>query len=209
MTRFQLAPVEYLFVLAAYLIGSIPMAIVVAKAFGLADPRTTGSNNPGATNILRYGGKTAAAVTLAGDVLKGAVAVLLLRFVSDDPRVVALGAFGVFLGHLYPVFFRFRGGKGVATALGVWLVLVPWVGVLLLFSWVAMAAVFRYSSLAALTAAGLAPLYVWRFSPPLEHLILSMAMSALLIWRHRANVRNLLAGTEGRIGVTPRSAQDR
>lgn len=200
---------EYLLPIAAYLLGSIPAAIVVAKAFRLADPRSIGSHNPGATNILRYGGKTAAAVTLAGDIVKGFVAVGLARYLLDEAWATALTAFAVFLGHAYPVFFRFHGGKGVATALGVWLALVPSVGALLLLTWLAVAALFRYSSLAALAAAGLAPVYVWRLTPQSEYLLLSVAMSALLIWRHRTNIVKLAAGTEGRIGATTRSAADR
>lgn len=200
---------EYLLIAAAYLIGSIPMAIVVARAFGLADPRTTGSNNPGATNILRYGGKTAAAITLLGDALKGVVAVLLARWLSNNPYVISAAALAVFLGHLYPVFFAFRGGKGVATALGVWAALVPWVAAALLVTWLAVALVFRYSSLAALVAAVAAPLYVWRLTPVRESFVLSLVMSALLVWRHRSNIRKLLAGTEGKIGAKPASAGDR
>ncbi|HEY8553333.1 MAG TPA: glycerol-3-phosphate 1-O-acyltransferase PlsY [Burkholderiales bacterium] len=200
---------EYLLVLVAYLIGSIPMAIVVARAFGLPDPRTTGSNNPGATNILRYGGKTAAALTLAGDVLKGVVAILLVRYVTDDPQTVALGGAAVFLGHLYPIFFGFQGGKGVATALGVWLVLMPSVGGLLLLTWLAVAAAFRYSSLAALVAALAAPLYVWLLGGTGVYIALAAGMTVFLFWRHRRNIRNLLDGTEGRIGAKAPSAADR
>lgn len=196
-----MAPVEYLLPVLTYLIGSIPMAIVVARAFGLPDPRTTGSQNPGATNILRYGGKTAAVVTLLGDVAKGVAAVALARWLAADVLVIALAAFGVFLGHLYPVFFGFRGGKGVATALGVWLVLVPGVGAALLLTWLVVAVAFRYSSLAALITSVLAPLYVWWLAPVAAYLGLSIAMSAFLLWRHRANLRNLLAGTESRIGA--------
>lgn len=193
---------------AAYLIGSIPTAIVVASLLRLPDPRTTGSSNPGATNILRYGGKAAAALTLAGDIAKGALAIALARLLAADPLVVPLAGLGVFLGHLYPVFFGFRGGKGVATALGVWLALAPWVGGLLLVTWLATAAAFRYSSLAALIAAVLAPLYVWWLAPLGVYVILSVIMSLWLLWRHRTNIRNLVAGTEGRIGVKRRSAAD-
>jgi acyl phosphate:glycerol-3-phosphate acyltransferase len=182
------------------LIGSVPMAIVVARLLGLADPRTTGSGNPGATNVLRYGGKRAAVLTLAGDVLKGVLAVLLARWLTSDPLVLALSAFGVFLGHLYPVFFGFRGGKGVATALGVWLALVPAVGVLLLLTWGAVAALFRYSSLSALAAAAAAPLYVAWLAPNATYIALAAVISALLFWRHRGNIRNLVAGREGKIG---------
>lgn len=191
---------EYFLPIIAYLIGSVPMAIVVARLLGLADPRTTGSGNPGATNVLRYGGKGAAALTLAGDVIKGVVAVLLARWLTDDPIVLALCGLAVFLGHLYPVFFGFRGGKGVATALGVWLAFAPLVGVLLLATWLLVAAVFRYSSLAALAAAVAAPIYVaWRL-PAAPYIALALVMTVLLIWRHRRNIRNLLSGSEGKIG---------
>ena len=192
---------DYLWPVLAYLLGSLPTAIGVARLFGLPDPRTTGSGNPGATNVLRYGGKPAAALTLAGDVLKGVVAVFLARLISPDAALVAAAGLAVFLGHLYPVFFGFRGGKGVATALGVWLVLAPGVGALLLLTWIAAAAVFRYSSLAALIASAAAPLYVWWLAPLPSYLLLSAAMALLLWWRHRSNIRNLLAGTETRIGA--------
>ena len=192
---------NYVWPLIAYLVGSVPMAIVVAQVFRLPDPRTTGSHNPGTTNILRYGGKAAAAVTLAGDVLKGVLAITVVEFAAPDPSVLALSGLGVFLGHLYPVFFRFQGGKGVATALGVWLALVPGVGLSLLVTWIVVAAAFRYSSLAALVAACLAPIYVFWFAPTGAYVALSLTMTALLVWRHRTNVRKLLAGTEGRIGA--------
>ena len=191
----------YLFPLLGYLLGSLSSAVLVSRMLGLADPRTTGSRNPGATNVLRYGGKLAAMLTLAGDVAKGAAAVALARLATDDSAVLALTALAAFVGHLYPVFFGFRGGKGVATALGVWLVLVPWVGVLLLVTWLLVAAVFRYSSLAALIAALAAPLYVLWLAPLVTYVAVSVAMTGLLVWRHRANIRNLVAGTEGRIGA--------
>lgn len=200
---------EYLSILLAYVIGSVPTAIVVARALGLADPRTIGSGNPGTTNLLRYGGKTAAALTLAGDVLKGVLAVLLARLVSLDPWIVVLSGFAVFLGHLYPIFFGFRGGKGVATALGVWLVALPVVAALLIATWLFVAVVFRYSSLAALVAAGLAPLYVWWTAPVPAYLALAVGVGVLLIWRHRDNVRKLVNGTERRIQLSRRSAEDR
>ncbi len=190
----------YLLALGAYLVGSISSAIVVARAMGLPDPREVGSRNPGATNVLRYGGKKAAAFTLLGDMLKGVIPVLVARALSDDPLVLAATAGAAFLGHLFPVFFGFQGGKGVATALGVSLALNPWLGLLLVGTWLAMAAVFRYSSLAALTAALAAPLYVWWLMPQPAYLGMMLAMSALLIYRHRSNIRNLLSGKEGRIG---------
>ena len=184
----------------AYLLGSISSAVVIARVMGLPDPRETGSKNPGATNILRYGGKTAAVLTLAGDILKGVIAVLVARALTADAVIITLCGFAAFLGHLFPVFFGFRGGKGVATALGVWFALNPWVGLALLVTWVLMALLFRYSSLAALATSALAPLYVAWLSPGTPTLATMIVMSAILIFRHRANIRNLIAGTETKIG---------
>jgi len=190
----------YFLPLLAYLVGSVSSAVVIARVMGLQDPRKVGSRNPGATNILRYGGKTAAVLTLLGDILKGAIPVLIARALTTDAVIITLTGFAAFLGHLFPVFFGFRGGKGVATALGVWLALNPWVGLLLLATWVLMAVLFRYSSLAALAASALAPLYVAWLSPGTPTLATMIAMSAILIFRHRANIRNLIAGTETKIG---------
>jgi glycerol-3-phosphate acyltransferase PlsY len=190
----------YLLPLLAYLLGSVSSAVVIARIMGLRDPRDVGSGNPGATNILRYGGKAAAILTLAGDILKGVIAVLIARALTTDDVIIALTGFAAFLGHLFPVFFGFRGGKGVATALGVWLALSPWVGLLLIATWVVMAVLFRYSSLSALTAAVAAPLYVAWLAPGMPYLATMIVMSAILIFRHRSNIRNLLAGTEGKIG---------
>lgn len=190
----------YALPLIAYLFGSVSSAIVVARFLGLPDPRTVGSRNPGATNILRYGGKRAAAATLLGDVLKGVLPVLLARALTDEIWVLAATAFAAFLGHLYPVFFGFHGGKGVATALGVWLALDPWVALALAATWLATAAVFRYSSLAALVASALAPLYVAWLLPGAAFFVLALVMSALLFLRHKDNIRRLLAGQETRIG---------
>ena len=184
----------------AYLLGSISSAVVIARVMGLPDPRETGSKNPGATNILRYGGKTAAVLTLAGDILKGVIAVLVARALTADAVIITLCGFAAFLGHLFPVFFGFRGGKGVATALGVWFALNPWVGLALLVTWVLMALLFRYSSLAALATSALAPLYVAWLSPGTPYLATMIVTSAILIFRHRANIRNLIAGTENKIG---------
>lgn len=167
---------------------------------GLADPRTAGSGNPGATNVLRLGGKKAAILTLLGDVLKGVIPVLLARAFVPAPTVIALVGLFAFLGHLYPVFFGFRGGKGVATAFGVLLALAPLVGLAVLITWLAMAFAFRYSSLSAITAAVLAPLYVALWLPGLPYFEVALAMSLLLVWRHRPNIRNLLSGAEGKIG---------
>ena len=193
-----------LFGLAAYLIGSLSFAVVVSKTFGLADPRTYGSKNPGATNVLRSGNKAAAILTLFGDGFKGWLAVwLTLRFgpaYGVDDTGVALAAIGVFLGHLWPVFFRFVGGKGVATALGVLLGLNVWLGVATLVTWVVIAYAFRYSSAAALVSAVFAPFYYALLFGPDAQLLAIGVMSALLVYRHRQNIANLIAGKEGRLG---------
>lgn len=187
--------------LLAYLFGSISSAVVVSRAMGLQDPRTAGSRNPGATNVLRLGGKKAAVITLAGDILKGVVPVLLARAVTDDPRLLAATAAAAFLGHLFPVFFGFKGGKGVATAWGALAALNLWVGVALILSWFVVALAFRYSSLAAISAAVLGPVYVWWFLREPIYLATALGICALLLWRHRGNMRNLLAGKEDKIGA--------
>ncbi len=188
------------FVIAAYLLGSISFAVITSKLFGLADPRTYGSGNPGATNVLRSGKKAAAALTLFGDAAKGWLAVFLaIQFALPDVQV-ALVALAVFLGHLFPVFLRFKGGKGVATALGVLLALDVWLGLCGLATWLLTAAVFRLSSLSALVAAVVTPVYAVLLGLPREWVLASGVMSLLLIWRHKSNIRNLLAGKEARIG---------
>jgi glycerol-3-phosphate acyltransferase PlsY len=191
---------HYLLLPAAYLLGSISSAVMVTRIMRLEDPRNVGSRNPGATNVLRYGGKTAAALTLLGDLLKGVVAILVARAFTEDTVVLALVGLFAFLGHLYPVFFGFRGGKGVATGFGVWLALSPWVALALAITWLVMAALFRYSSLAALTAAAAGPVYAWVLLRQWSYLALSIVMGAFLIWRHRSNIKKLIAGKEGRIG---------
>jgi glycerol-3-phosphate acyltransferase PlsY len=190
----------YLLPLFAYLLGSVSSAVVIARILGMSDPRDVGSRNPGATNILRYGGKTAAILTLVGDILKGVAAVLIARALTADAVIVTLTGFAAFLGHLYPVFFGFRGGKGVATALGVWLALNPWVGLALIATWALVAVLFRYSSLSALMASLAAPLYVAWLSPGTPYLVTMIVMSAILIIRHYSNIRKLIAGKEGKIG---------
>ncbi len=190
----------YFLPLLAYLLGSVSSAVVIARIMGLQDPRETGSKNPGATNILRYGGKTAAILTLAGDILKGVIAVLMAQALTADAMIITLTGFAAFLGHLFPVFFGFRGGKGVATALGVWLAFNLWVGLALIGTWVLVAVLFRYSSLSALMASLAGPLYVAWLSPSAPYLATMIVMSAILIFRHRSNIRNLMAGTEGKIG---------
>lgn len=196
----------YLLPLFAYLVGSVSSAIAISRLMGLQDPREVGSKNPGATNVLRYGGKLAAVLTLAGDVLKGVVPVLIARAFTNEAALLAATAFAAFLGHVLPVYHGFKGGKGVATALGVWAALNPWVGLLLVGTWLGTAMVFRYSSLAALAAAAAAPIYVWWFMPQPAYVASMCLMSAILIYRHRSNIRNLISGKEGRIGQKSRTA---
>jgi len=197
------------FVIAAYLLGSISFAVITSKLFGLADPRTYGSGNPGATNVLRSGKKAAAALTLFGDAAKGWLAVFLaLQFALSDVQV-ALVALAVFLGHLFPVFLRFKGGKGVATALGVLLALDVWLGLGGLATWLLTAAVFRLSSLSALVAAVATPVYAMLLGLPREWVLASGIILMLLIWRHKKNIQNLLAGKEPRIGKRSATASDK
>jgi len=192
------------FVVAAYLLGSISFAVVSSKLFDLPDPRTYGSGNPGATNVLRSGKKAAAAFTLFGDAAKGWLTVFLaIHFSPPDVQYTMLAAavaLAVFIGHLFPVFLRFKGGKGVATALGVLLALDVWVGLGGLATWLLTAAVFRWSSLAALAAAAATPIYAVLLGLPREWALASGIMSLLLIWRHKRNIQNLLAGKEAKIG---------
>ncbi len=193
-------PLDAVLVFAAYLLGSLSSAVIVCRVLGLADPRGMGSGNPGATNVLRFGGRKAAAVTLAGDLAKGLVPVVVAKFLGVGPLALGLVGLAAFLGHLYPVFFGFQGGKGVATALGVWLGSDWRLGLALGLVWLAMATVVRISSVGALSAALLAPLVMaWlEGSPALT--ATTAAISLMLFWRHRSNIRNLLAGTERRIG---------
>ena len=183
----------------SYLFGSVSSAIIVCKVMGLPDPRSSGSNNPGATNVLRIGGKKAAAITLLGDVLKGLIPVLIVKMVSEDAMIVSLAAGAAFLGHLYPVFFGFRGGKGVATASGVYLGLSWQLTLVLLGVWLVVAVLFRYSSLAALIAAAVAPVVVYFLLPGTPYLVLTVVIAILLFWRHRENIKRLASGSESRI----------
>ena len=196
--------------LAAYLIGSLSFAVIVSRVMGLDDPRTYGSNNPGATNVLRSGNKKAAVLTLLFDALKGYVPVLLVRLYGADFGLgwgsLALVGLAAFLGHLFPVFFKFEGGKGVATALGVLLGVDALLGGATALTWLLIAFFFRYSSLAALVAAVFAPVYyamggavVWPWHAGMGWAL--MAMSALLVWRHKLNITRLLAGQESKLGA--------
>jgi glycerol-3-phosphate acyltransferase PlsY len=192
------------FILLAYLIGSLSFAVIVSRAFGLPDPRSYGSGNPGVTNVLRTGKKLAALLTLVGDAGKGWLAVFLAERCAAgygvDATGVAACAVAVFLGHLYPVFFRFKGGKGVSTAGGILLAVDPWLGLATIATWIVVALFLRYSSLAAIVAAAFAPLYYFFLFGVREVLPALILMSALLVWRHKTNILNLVAGKEGRIG---------
>lgn len=193
-------PLDIAVCVLAYLLGSVSSAIVICRLAGLPDPRDQGSGNPGATNVLRFGGKKVAAMVLMGDTLKGLVPVGIATTLGLEPATVAVGGALAFAGHLYPVFFGFRGGKGVATALGV-LLGFAWLPALAVAAvWLAVARIFRISSLAALAAAAAAPLIVWAGQPHASFAVATLAMSLALVWRHRRNVRNLMAGTEPRIG---------
>jgi glycerol-3-phosphate acyltransferase PlsY len=189
------------FALLGYLLGSLPFAIVVSKALGLADPRSFGSGNPGATNVLRSGNKLAALLTLLGDALKGWLAVIVAGLLGAGSAGVAAAGLAAFLGHVFSVFLNFRGGKGVATAFGVLTGFHPFFGLAAAATWLLVALATRYSSLAAVVAAVEAPFAVWIFSRQPELTAAAAAMSALLIFRHKTNIQRLIAGTELRIGA--------
>jgi glycerol-3-phosphate acyltransferase PlsY len=184
----------------AYLFGSLSSAVIICKIMGLPDPRTEGSQNPGATNVLRIGGKLPALITLLGDVLKGVIPVLAAKWIGLDTTTLALVAFAAFIGHLFPIFFRFQGGKGVATAIGCLLALSWPVGLCWIATWLIIAIIFRYSSLASLTASVIAPVYIWFFTGNLIYVVTIMFMSIILIYRHRGNITKLIAGQESKIG---------
>ena len=191
--------------LAGYLIGSLSFAVIISRAMGLSDPRSYGSGNPGATNVLRSGNKAAAVLTLVFDALKGYFPVLAVKLWGQpyglDEGTMALVGVAAFLGHLWPVFFRFQGGKGVATAAGVIFALNPVLGLFTLATWLIIAWFSRYSSLAAIVAAAFAPMYqllIWEAGPTALALII---MGLLLVWRHQANIKKLLAGTESKLGA--------
>ena len=193
-----------LFVIAAYLLGSLSFAVIVSRRMGLADPRGYGSGNPGATNMLRSGRKSAAALTLLGDALKGWVAVWMARYFGPQlglhETLAAWCGLAAFIGHVFPVFFGFKGGKGVATAVGVLLGFSAWLGLACIATWLAMTAVFRISSLAALTTAVAAPVYTIMLLGWDVFAWVVLGMSAILIYRHKSNIQKLIAGTESRLG---------
>ncbi len=187
-------------IVIAYLFGSLSSAIIICKIMRLPDPRTRGSRNPGATNVLRIAGKKAAIITLLGDVLKGVIPVLIAKWLGLDDVGLAWVALAAFLGHLFPIFFHFVGGKGVATALGCMLALAWPIALLWMATWLLMAILFRYSSLAALTASILAPVYMWYVTHDRAYVMLLIVMSAILIYRHRHNLQKLWQGKESKIG---------
>ena len=187
-------------VIVAYLLGSVSTGIIVCKFLNKADPRETGSKNLGATNVLRHAGKTAAIVTLAGDVAKGVLPVLAAQAAGAVPEVLILVGLAAFLGHLFPIYYRFQGGKGVATFLGVNLALDPWAGLAFITVWISLALVTRYSSLAALAAATAIPFLAFATKKPTSSVILLVVMVVYVFWRHRTNIYCLIEGTEKKIG---------
>lgn len=196
----ELTAIALLALLGAYLIGSLSSAVILCKVSGLPDPRTQGSGNPGATNVLRMGSKKLAALVLFIDVLKGVIPVLIGRMLDFDIDILALIAFFAFLGHLYPIFFQFRGGKGVATALGAFLALSPALAGAALLTWILVFAISRISSLSAITAAAMTPIYsLWLIDPAFARAVI-LLIALLLLWRHRSNIQRLLAGQEKKSG---------
>lgn len=186
--------------LLAYLIGSLSSAILVSMVLRLPDPRNSGSNNPGATNILRLGSKTGALITLIGDIAKGLLPILAVKtWISDEPLLLASLGLATILGHLFPIYFKFVGGKGVATALGVFLALTPIVAVIQVITWLAFTLGFRYSSLAALVTAMATPLYVWLINQNIYFTVLSTIVAILIAFRHKNNIQRLSNGTETKI----------
>jgi acyl phosphate:glycerol-3-phosphate acyltransferase len=195
----------FIYLILGYLIGSLPFAVIVSKLFGLADPRSFGSGNPGATNVLRTGNKAAAALTLLGDASKGWLAMAIVAKLGAGGTATALTGLAAFLGHLYPVFLKFKGGKGVATAIGVLIGLDGWLALGAAAIWLATAIISRYSSLAAITAAAVAPTLALAWHGPGAVALVVGLMCLLLIWRHRGNLGRLIAGTENAIGSKKRA----
>ena len=193
---FSVTVIPIIFIVAAYLLGSVSFGIITSKAFGLPDPRTVGSGNPGATNVARSGNKKAAILTLLGDALKGWLPVWLALQFNMLMWVVAGVGLAVFFGHLYPIYYKFKGGKGVATALGVMMAVSPWLGLACILAWGIMFAISRISSLAALMAAALSPAFAYLLLPYKDYVWMVLVMAIMLFWRHRTNIQKLLDGTE-------------
>jgi glycerol-3-phosphate acyltransferase PlsY len=196
----DLSMTELGLIVSAYLIGSISSAIIVCRLMGLPDPRSEGSNNPGAPNVLRIGGKKAAAITLLGDMLKGVLPVAVGHLFDVSTLTFALAAMAAFLGHLYPVFFGFKGGKGVATALGTQFGLYWGIGLAVAGIWLFMAKVVKISSLSALVSMALAPVIIYWIWPADELIVMQIIMSIILFWRHKSNIQRLISGEESLIG---------
>lgn len=191
--------IQILLPLAAYLIGSVSAAIIVCRLMKLPDPRSTGSGNPGATNVLRVGGKTAAAITLAGDALKGFIPAIVATKLGAAPLIIGLTALAAVLGHLFPVFFQFKGGKGVATSFGAIFGIAWLAGLLTLTTWLAVSLIFRMSSVAALVSLLLVPLYIWITTKSMPLVICSIVIAVLVYIRHKANIARIIKGDEPRI----------
>lgn len=192
---------QWLLLPLAYLFGSLSSAVITSRLMGLPDPRTEGSKNPGATNVLRLGGRKAAIITLLGDMLKGLLPLLMAKALGAAPAVLATVGLAAFAGHLYPAFFGFKGGKGAATAGGVYYGYDWLVGLMVMSTWVAVAVTTRISSLSALVASALAPVYVWFLLGSPELTAGSLVMGIILFWRHQENIQRLLRGEEGKIGA--------
>ncbi len=188
--------IEWLLVPAAYLFGSVSSAIIVCKLMGLEDPRKQGSGNPGATNVMRIGGKKAAAITLLGDALKGLIPVLIAKSMGVDSLILSAVVFAAFLGHLYPIFFGFKGGKGVATSFGVTLGVTWLLGIVVSGTWLIVYKIFGISSLSALVASILTPIYVWLIVGDSALIVTFVLISTILLWRHKTNIQRLMAGEE-------------
>ena len=192
--------VDLLLIIIAYLLGSLSAAVLVCNILGLSDPRSGGSGNPGTTNVMRLHGKKAAFLTLSGDILKGIIPVLLAKVISNSEIIIALSGLAAFLGHIFPIYFRFKGGKGVATLIGI-LFATHWLlGAAYVLTWVLTAYIFRYSSLAALTAAILTPLYAYFSGQETQYIISLIIIMIILLWRHKPNIINLIKKKEDKIG---------
>jgi glycerol-3-phosphate acyltransferase PlsY len=188
--------IEWLLVPVAYLIGSVSSAIIICRMLGLPDPRSQGSGNPGATNVMRIGGKKAAGITLLGDLLKGLLPVCIAQLIDAPVEILALTGLSAFFGHLYPVFFGFKGGKGVATSIGVLLGFSLGLGIAFVGTWLLMYKVGKISSLSALIASALSPVYAWLIAGNTAITVVAVVMAAFLLWRHKANIQRLLSGQE-------------
>ena len=191
--------INIVLIFLAYLLGSISTAILVCKLLGLSDPRTGGSGNPGTTNVMRLHGKTAAFLTLTGDVFKGIIPVLLAKVIVGSEFIIALSGFAAFLGHIFPIYFKFRGGKGVATLIGILLATHWLLGLAYVITWILTAAIFRYSSLAALIATLSIPFYTYFLEQNFQYTVSFSMIAVILFWRHKSNIHNLLNNKERKI----------